>query len=364
MESWSISKKLERELLQKASSIEDNKNRLLFILRNFGPQRFTSILKYSQLSRSTVSNHLSFHQKNGNVEKRLVTDKNSNKKYMCYVITDKGIDELGESPLKLKDEVFIINELKNNVSKLERLIEFYKEINVEDQFIIHIIRIISKIGDNFFTLQQDRDLFLSLFYIFYNSILGQGRLASKYWHFDEISSQKFSGYKLNIDQFCELFSIPREAIDYLACYKLIKKDFGFFLVKRGENDFFFHEEDLLGTTTKRLIKDRLIDEIINLQEGVYEEIYDLDVMAEEISTQLKEMGLIWEGIQEQFRLLVLNLIINNAIDMGFLEIERKVLMEGISQSKFLKLSKEGLKLQESILNDKMKEINLNLLTTI
>ncbi len=364
MESWSISKKLESELLQKASSIEDNKNRLLFILRNFGPQRFTSILKYSQLSRSTVSNHLSFHQKNGNVEKRLVTDKNSNKKYMCYVITDKGIDELGERPLKLKDEVFIINELKNNVSKLERLIEFYKEINVEDQFIIHIIRIISKIGDNFFTLQQDRDLFLSLFYIFYNSILGQGRLASKYWHFDEISTQKFSGYKLNINQFCELFNIPREAIDYLACYKLIKKEFGFFLVKRGENDFFFHDEDLLGTTTKRLIKDRLIDEIINLQEGVYEEIYDLDVMSEEISTQLKEMGLIWEGIQEQFQLLVLNLIINSAIEMGFLEIERKVLMEGISQSKLLESSKEGLELRESILNNKIKEINLNLLTII
>ena len=363
MESWNISKKLERELLQKASSIEDNSERILFILRNFGPQRFTSVLKYSQLSRSTVSKYLNYHQERDNIELKLITDKKSNKQYRSYVITEKGIDTLGEGSLKLKDEVFIINELKSNVSKLERLIEFYKDISVEDQFIIHIIRIISKIGDNFFTLQQDRDLFLSLFYIFYNSILGQGRLASKYWHSDA-PAQKFAGYKLSIDQFCGLFDIPREAIEYLACYKLIKKDFGFFLVKRGENDFFFHEEDLLGTTTKRLIKDRLIDEIINLQEGVYEEIYDLDIMAEEITAQLKEMGLIWEGIQEQFKLLVLNLTVYNAIEMGFLEIERDVLMEGISQSKFLKRSKEGAKLRDSILDNKIKDMNLNMLTII
>ena len=54
--------------------------------------------------------------------------------------------------------------IADNVRKLEDLIDFYKEINVEAPFIIHIVRIISKIGDNFFDLQQDRDLYLSLFY--------------------------------------------------------------------------------------------------------------------------------------------------------------------------------------------------------
>jgi len=90
----------------------------------------------------------------------------------------------------------------------------------------------------------------------------------------------------------------------------------------------------------------------------------LDIMAGEITTQLKEMGLIWEGIQEQFKLLVLNLIVSNAIEMGFLEIERDVLMEGISQSKFLNHSKEGLELRKSILDNKIEDINFNTLTII
>ena len=215
MESWSISKKLESDLLKKASSIEDNSRRILYILRNLGPQRFTNLIKYSNLSRSTVSKYLNAHKKDNNVEQRIIRDKQTSKQYQGYIITDKGIEKLGEGPLKLKDELFIVNELKENVRKLEDLIDFYKEINVEDAFIIHIVSIISKIGDNFFKLQQDRDLYLSLFYIFYNSILGQGAFAKKYWHFEAASSQKFVGYKLNLDQFCEVYSVAREAINYI-----------------------------------------------------------------------------------------------------------------------------------------------------
>ncbi|MHA2005739.1 MAG: hypothetical protein ACXABO_02225 [Promethearchaeota archaeon] len=360
MESWNISKKLKNDLLKKSSNIEDNSRRILFILRNLGPQRFTNLIKYSNLSRSTVSKYLTFHKNNSNVEQRIITE--NDKQYRGYVITDKGIEKLGEEPLKLKEELFIVKELKDNVTKLENLIDFYKEINVEDAFIIQIVRIISKIGDNFFELQQDRDLYLSLFYIFYNSILGQGAFAKNYWRFDESSSQKFVGYKLSLDQFCDLHNVSKEAINYLARTKLIKNDFGFYLIKREKNDFFFHEEDLLGTTTLRLIQDKLIDEIINLQEGIYEMIYDLDVMAEEITNQLKEMGLIWKAIQEQFQLLVLNLIVKKAIEMGFLDIEREKLMETVSQSQKLPLSEEGKKLQETILDGLNIEINLNILT--
>ncbi|MFX0002191.1 MAG: hypothetical protein ACFFAA_11485 [Promethearchaeota archaeon] len=364
MESWNISKKLKIELLKKAGSIEDNSRRILFILRNLGPQRFTSLIKYSNLSRSTVSKYLNNHRKNDNVEQRIVTDKQTNKQYRAYVITERGIEKLGETPLKLKDELFIVNELKDNVRKLENLIDFYKEINVEAPFIIHIVRIISKIGDNFFELHQDRDLYLSLFYIFYNSILGQGAFAKNYWHFDESSSQEFVGYKLNLDQFCEIYNVSIEAINYLARFKLIKNDFGFYLIKRENNDFFFHEEDLVGTTTLRLVKDKLIDEIINLQEGIYDMIYDLDIMARELTDQLREMGIIWAAIQEQFQLLVLNLIIKNAIEMGFLDIERKKFMEGVAQSKNLSLSEEGKLIQQAILSGSNIDLNFNMVTLI
>jgi len=143
---------------------------------------------------------------------------------------------------------------------------------------------------------------------------------------------------------------------------LIKNDFGFYLIKREDSDFYFHEEDLLGTTTFRLIKDRLIDEIINLQEGIYDIIYDLDIMAKEITNQLEEMGLIWDSIKERFQLLVLNLIVKNSIEMGFLDIERERLMEGITQSRKLLQSEEGKLLREIILDNSKINLNLNILT--
>ena len=124
---------------------------------------------------------------------------------------------------------------------------------------------------------------------------------------------------------------------------------GFILLRERATIFFFHEEDLLGTTTLRLIKDRLIDEIIYFESGYYTELYNLDKMAREISIQLREMGLIWDAIQKQFELLILNLIIKNAIDMGFLETDRKKFLEIISQSKKLLKSVEGKRLKENIL---------------
>ncbi|MFX1412157.1 MAG: hypothetical protein ACFFA6_17590, partial [Promethearchaeota archaeon] len=141
-------------------------------------------------------------------------------------------------------------------------------------------------------------------------------------------------------------------------------ELGFYLIKRKNDDFFFHEEDLLGTTTLRLIKDRLIEEIIYIDAEIRSEIYDLDKMSEEIAEQLKEMGLIWDTIHEQFELLILNLIIRNSINMGFLETDRDKLMERVTQSKKLSKSIEGRKLKESILNGLMIEKNLNILTII
>ncbi|MBA7638473.1 hypothetical protein ES703_46129 [subsurface metagenome] len=368
MESWNISKKLKNELLTKARGIKDNNRRILFILRNLGPQRFTNLVKYSNLSRSTVSKYLTLHKKYENIEQRTITDKLTNNQYQGYVITDRGIEKLGEEPLKLKEELFMINELKRNVKKLDNLITFYKEIGVVDSFIFHIVKIVSKIGDNFFEIQQDRDLYLSLFYVFYNSILGQGAFARRYWRVDEKDEtnelQKFSGYKLNLDQFCEIYNVAPEAINYLARLKLITNELGASLIKRENDDFFFHEEDLLGTTTLRMIKDRLIDEIIHFESGYYTELYNLDRMAKEISIQLKEMGLIWDAIQKQFELLILNLIIKNAIDMGFLETDRKKFLEIVSQSKKLPKSVEGKRLKQNILEGTKIQESFNIITVL
>lgn len=93
-------------------------------------------------------------------------------------------------------------------------------------------------------------------------------------------------------------------------------------------------------------------------------IYDLDILAKELTDQLREMGLIWNAIQEQFQLLVLNLIIKSAIEMGFLDIEREKFMEGVAQSKKLAQSEEGELIKKAILDGTNIDMNLNVLTLI
>ena len=58
METWNITKKQKQQKITMARSIADNSQRVLYILHNLGPQRFTDIIDYSELSRSTVNKYL------------------------------------------------------------------------------------------------------------------------------------------------------------------------------------------------------------------------------------------------------------------------------------------------------------------
>ena len=274
-----ISRELMNKVIQNARKIDENEKRILYLLRNLGPQRFTNLMEYTQLSRSTVSKYLKFHVDQRNVEKRMIEDRRNQTQFQGYHITKKGIDALSEDDdfSQKEDEFIYINELNENISKLSDLFEFYSSdiddiddieikrgIGVDESITFHIVRIISKIGDRFFQIEQNRELYLALLYMFYNSVLGQGTLASGFWHVEppsEEDAKAFTGYKLNIDQFCEVYNVKKLYIDFYVD-KIMSNNLGFFMIFRGNDVFFFHEEDLLGTTTLRLIKDRLTEEII------------------------------------------------------------------------------------------------------
>ena len=91
MSTWNISKKLEGEVLRTAETMESNDLRVLYLLRNIGPLRFTSLIKYSGLSRSTVNKYLKLNLKYNNVEKKIFKDKSKNIQEERYFITEKGV---------------------------------------------------------------------------------------------------------------------------------------------------------------------------------------------------------------------------------------------------------------------------------
>ncbi|MFX1259055.1 MAG: hypothetical protein ACFFAN_14445 [Promethearchaeota archaeon] len=370
MSTMNISKKLKKKILSIALNIDNNYMRILYILRNLGSQRFTSLIELSGLSRSTVSKYLKLHMEQNNIEKKIFKNKDNDSQEQRYIITELGIEKLNEEPSKNK-EIFAITELNNSISKLTNLIEFFKEIGVDKSIYFQIIRIISKIGNNFFLLEQTRELYLTLFYMFYNSILGQGDFAYKHWRIEQSQKEKipenpFTGYKLNINQFCEVYKVKKLYIDFYLD-KIMSSNLGFYMFVRGKDAFFFHEEDLLGTATLRLIKDHLIEEVIHINLIGYKKIYDLDKMAEDVAEQLKKMNLIWDethpifymGIQEEFEMLIEKLIIKTAVDMG---ISKTFLMDIVIQSEKLLKSKEGINSLINIINGSERYEDLNIVS--
>ncbi|GAI63014.1 unnamed protein product, partial [marine sediment metagenome] len=267
------------------------------------------------------------HEKKNIIEKKLFKNQITNRQEQRYFITELGIEMLNEEHIDTS-ETFYFNELNSYISQLSDLVNFYKEIGVADSIIYQILKITSKVGENFYILEKDKDFYLTLFYIFLNSV----------------STRDF---KFEIDEFCKHYDVKRLRIDFYVD-KIMSNNLGYYIFTRGDDIFFFHADDIIGTTTLRLIKDRLIKEIIHINLDGYRKIYDLDKMAEKIAENLVKMNLIWEpdedakigGIREPFEMLIEKMLIKKALDMGF---SRPFLMDIILQSEKMRKAKRGVK---------------------
>ena len=131
------------------------------------------------------------------------------------------------------------------------------------------------------------------------------------------------------------------------------------MFKRGKDEFFFHREDMLGTTSLRLVKDYLIEEIIHINLIGQKTFYYLEQMAKDIANKMKSMGLIWDAIREQFEILIKKLLIKTAVEMG---VSRTFLTDLVIQSEKISESLEEKKALINIIDGSDRFEDLNVVT--
>jgi hypothetical protein len=348
MSKFTVTAKVKEKILLEIKKIDQYDLRILYLLRNLGPLRFTNIIECSSLSRSTVSKYIKFHISKNNIEKRIFRNPSKNIQEQRYFITDLGIEKLGEDYISY-DESIYFGEINDLISNLSELKSFYKEISVAESIITDITRNIINMGENYFLIEQNRDLYLTLFYIYNNSVLTRD-------------------FKFEITEFCKHYNVKKLRIDFYVD-RLLSSDLGLYMFSRGEDRFFFHREDVLGVTTIRLIKDNLINQIVELsiaEENMISDL-DLDKLAETITNNLLEMELIWDvnesqgisGIKEPFEMLVEKMIIKIALEMG---IPKTSLMDIALQSKKLLKAEGGKNSLYNIINNSERYEDLNLVS--
>jgi len=348
MSTWSISKKTKNKILVEAKKLDKYDVRILYLLRNLGPLRFTTLIDYSGLSRSTVSKYLKYHLSQNNIEKKIFKNISRNTQEQRYFVTELGIEKLGEDYYG-KSDIIYFNELNDFISKISGLIDFYKEIGVADSIVDHIVGTISKMGDNYLLIDQNRDLYLTLFYIYHNSVLTRD-------------------FKFEIIEFCKLYNVKKIRIDFYID-KIMSDKLGFYMFTRGEDIFFFHEEDILGTITNRFIRDKLIKKMIEINLNIDKKSFDLDLnkAAEEIAENLIVMELIWEaneeigirGIREPFEMLIEKIFIKTALELG---IPKPSLWDMALQSEKLSKAEGGIKSLINIIEGSVRYEDLNLVS--
>jgi hypothetical protein len=299
MSKFGVTPKVKERVISETKKIEQNDLRILYLLRNLGPLRFTTLIDFSGLSRSTVSKYIKFHMSKNNIEKKIFRNSVKNIQEQRYFITDLGIEKLGEDYQGFNESIYF-SEINDLISNLSELKTFYKEISVADSIITDITRNIINMGENYFLIEQNRDLYLTLFYLYNNSVLTRD-------------------FKFEITEFCKHYNVKKLRIDFYVD-RLLSSDLGLYMFSRGEDKFFFHREDVLGVTTIRLIKDYLVNEIVKLSISEEKMISDLDLdnLAEEITEKLLEMELIWDKNVTTIRMIKDNLI-NEIAELGISE---------------------------------------------
>ncbi|MHA1294260.1 MAG: winged helix-turn-helix transcriptional regulator, partial [Promethearchaeota archaeon] len=144
---WKVSQDVEKKVINIAKNM-DYDRRVLFILKNLGPQRFTSLEHFCGISRSTLSKYLKLHVEQKNIEKKIYKDDDVQE--MRYFLTTRGEEKLLEESIGEAEHLFFINELNDNILELSDLVEFYKEIGVDNTIIFQIVDVILKMGEKFF----------------------------------------------------------------------------------------------------------------------------------------------------------------------------------------------------------------------
>ncbi|MHA1678656.1 MAG: winged helix-turn-helix transcriptional regulator, partial [Promethearchaeota archaeon] len=198
----------------------DYEQRILFLLKNMGPQRFTDFEKISNMSKSTLSKYLNKLLDQDLIKKKIHEDKKPR-----YYITNKGIEEINKKFFNQEDNLLYYDKLRDITLKLDDLIKFYKKISIEDSIIFKIVGIISKIGDKFLSIEKNEDLFLTMFYIFLNSVTTKE-------------------YKFELKEFCKHYNVKKLRIEFYID-KIMSSNLGFYMFQRMEDMFFFHEKDIV-----------------------------------------------------------------------------------------------------------------------
>jgi DNA-binding MarR family transcriptional regulator len=327
-----ISEEMQKEFLKRINEME-YEERILYILKSRGPQRFSHLNERAEMSKSSLSKYIKLHLQKNNIEKKI------HEKAPHYFITEKGIEHLNKETTSPKKSSLFKDEIDETVLKASELIEYYRKIGVEESILFQILEILSKIGEEFFKLNQTPELFLTIFYIFMNSVLTKD-------------------YKFEINEFCRYYNVKKLHIDFYVD-RIMSKKFGFYMFTRDNDVFFFHKKDILGSTTFKLIREQLIEEIIHIDLKGYRDYYDLDNIAEKIANRLLQMDLIWDRILEPFEMLIEKLFVKAAIDMG---ISKTFLMDLVVQSEKLSDSEQGINSLVNIIEGSENYEDLNIVS--
>ena len=308
-------------LKQEVLHLLDNNGKILYILLELGSLRFEEIVqvlspmdpmhrsvksdyKRNHMSRATIAKHLNYLKDDSH---KFITiyaeiDPLTKRNIQKYAITETGkayLMQLTRSErVSLQPHQFEIF--------YSKITAFFQQIGVDQElYLPRIIKMIARIDQTkFFDLPQTQELYYTLLYIFQN-LLENSLGTLRIMYFD-------------LPYFCQTYKISSIQIQY-NLEKLLNPDIGFYRIP-WHSDLFFHRHDLIGGMLFHLIRNELEGLIVERSLGI-NELQSFNKIADGILNTLEQLQLVKPSTCPDFKNVVVILLIDMAIELGFTQIE-------------------------------------------
>ncbi len=257
----------------------DNENALnIFsaLQRTEHPIGATRIAKISGVPRSTVYHQLKKLIESGLVHPVQVSAKSNRKK---YEITDRGRrTDAGQSGQTLKE-----------------MIAYFHYLQVPENIIWQLVTLLKPRLDQFMMLPQNPELYMALFYVYYNLTT--------------------TDLRLNRKEFCKIFHVKQIALNYYLD-KVLSGNLGFYHFEHMGDDHFFHDADELGVVLRQRLDTFFEQQDLRRQLGGETDPLPLQEFIDQTAEDLAKRGYIRPELQRTVALFLWDFVGKYCIEQG------------------------------------------------
>ncbi|GAB4308257.1 MAG: hypothetical protein Kow0069_06360 [Promethearchaeota archaeon] len=178
---------------------------------------------------------------------------------------------------------------------LAELVDYFRYLHVPENIIWNLVGLLKSRVSAFLALPQGRELYMALFFVYYNFTSTPLRMSRK--------------------TFCSFFHVKRLALNYYVD-KILGGDLGIYHFEHAGEDYFFHEDDELGVLLRQRLDAFFEKERLKREMGGVTDPLPLHEFIDDLANHVVEHNYLRADLRKSFYLFLWDYVGKYCVERG------------------------------------------------